>query len=468
MPDRDHPLKPDSYRERLLDHKISQLLGISTSIDLRGARGAGKTWCALAHAKSIVSADDETIAMPLIQMDARIALTGPRPHAVDEWAAFPDLMRQAAKASKTPGSFLLLTSCEPTREADVRGAKPAGVAGAARTRLRMRTLALAERGLSSRAVSLGDLVSSGGTWPPLASREKAARASGQLAGDVAPVGASGQAGEAPTNDHARAGLGSLGLYACEGGWAAAAARSHEDALVIARNQVDSLLAGDVRRQGRKESVARAILACVELATGGDTSYASLAERAAEAGLDFPSRNTLGSYARTFEQLYLLERLPGWAAPVRSASRVKTKPRLVVADPSLGVMAAGLGPRDLAQNAAWLGAAFRALALHDLLAYAEALPSELDARVCYYADADGLSVDAVLLLGGDGWAPVCLAMREGDAPAAIRRLARLERKVAAGGSTLGGPAFKLVVTPGGTPWRDERTGTVVAPVTSLTA
>lgn len=467
MPDRDHPLKPDSYRERLLDHKISQLLGISTSIDLRGARGAGKTWCALAHAKSIVSADDETIAMPLIQMDARIALTGPRPHAVDEWAAFPDLVRQAAKASKTPGSFLLLTSCEPARETDVRGAKPAGVA---RTRLRMRTLTLAERGLSSRAVSLGDLVSSGGTWPPLASREKAARASGRPVGSdgMAPVGADGQAGEAPAGELAQPGLGSLGLYACEGGWAAAAGRSHEDALVIARNQVDSLLAGDVRRQGRKGSVARAILACVELATGCDTSYASLAERATEAGLDFPSRNTLGSYARTFEQLYLLERLPGWAAPVRSASRVKTKPRLVVADPSLGVMAAGLGPRDLAQSAVWLGAAFRALALHDLLAYAEALPAELDARVCYYADADGLAVDAVLLLGRDGWAPACLAMREGDAPAAIRRLARLERKVAAGGSALGGPAFKLVVTPGGAPWRDERTGTVVAPVTSLTA
>lgn len=47
MKDRNHPLRPDTYRSRILDKKIEKLLTISTVIDLHGIRGCGKTWCGL-------------------------------------------------------------------------------------------------------------------------------------------------------------------------------------------------------------------------------------------------------------------------------------------------------------------------------------------------------------------------------------------------------------------------------------
>lgn len=441
MKDRNHPLRPDAWHSRILDKKIEQLLNISTVIDLHGIRGCGKTWCGLSHAKSIISADDETVAMPLIQMDARIALTGPRPHAVDEWSSFPELRNQALRASNEPGSFMLLSSSEPPRVREDQRSTRLRVA-----RIHMRTLTLAERGISTAAVSLEDLVTCNGAASALPQRD-----------GFGVTGAHDDGQE----------LYELALPICEGGWSAAVSRSHADALGISANQASSLLVGDARRQGRKESVARAILGSIELATGGDTSYAVLAAHAASAGLAFPSRNTLTAYARTFHQLYLVEELPGWKAPIRSSSRVKTKPRLVLADPSLGITATGLGVPDLRDNPKWLEAGFKALALHDLLAYAEALPARLRASASYYADADGTSADIVLTFGND-WAAIIIATKEGDVPAAIKQLGRLTRKVVSGESGMGDPVFRLVVTPGGTAWRDGRTGTVVAPISALGA
>lgn len=443
MRDSSHPLKPETYRARTLDQKIEYLLDIYTLLDLRGVRGSGKSWCALAHAKSVISAGDKTIAIPLIQMDARIALTGPRPHAVDEWSAFPDLSQKALKASNDPGSFMLLTSVEPlrTREDHQRAGHPKTA------RLRMRTLTLAERGFSDGAISLAELVASSGTWPALP----------------------GQGGRADADeDEQSCALGDMALLASEGGWAVSFGRSHADAQLIAVNHVNSLIAGEVRARGRKESVARVILGALEHECGSDTSYAALCTHANAAGLAFPSRNTLGSYTRTFEQLYLVEQLPGWKAPIRSASRVKTKPRLVVADPSIGIAAAGLSAEGVRSSDAWLQAAFRALSLHDVLAYAEALPEELGASASYYADADGLSADVVLLFRDGRWAPITCATSAEGVYVAIKQLGRLAKKVTAGGSGIGEPKFRLVVTPGGHPWRDARTGTVVVPLTNLGA
>ena len=384
MPDHSHSLMPDTYQTRALDKKITKLLNISTVIDLRGIWGSGKTWCALSHVKSIISADESTIAIPLIQMDERIALAGLRPHAVDEWSAFPDLGTKARRASADPGSFMLLTSIEPEepRRTQHLGSRQV-------TTLRMRTLTLAERGLSGALVSLEELVATNGSSPALPEYD----------GCTPPLES--------------AALETLALPACEGGWSAAIGRPHEDALVIAANQVNQLIALNGRRQSHNESIARSVLVSIELATGGDTSYAALARRGAEAGFDLPSRNTVSAYVRSLERLYLIEKLPGWRAPVRSASRVKTKPRLILADPSVGIAAAGLGLTDVQASGLWLEAGFRALTLHDLLAYAEALPLRFGARVAYYADADGLSVDAVLLLQDESWAPVAFAAHEAN-------------------------------------------------------
>ena len=46
-------LKKEGYRERLVDSKIEQYLGIFGAISIVGPKWCGKTWTALNHANSV-------------------------------------------------------------------------------------------------------------------------------------------------------------------------------------------------------------------------------------------------------------------------------------------------------------------------------------------------------------------------------------------------------------------------------
>ena len=48
----------------------------------------------------------------------------------------------------------------------------------------------------------------------------------------------------------------------------------------------------------------------------------------------PTAETVSSYLQEFERNYFIEELPGWDAPVRAKSRLRTKPKRYFADPSL--------------------------------------------------------------------------------------------------------------------------------------
>ena len=68
----------------------------------------------------------------------------------------------------------------------------------------------------------------------------------------------------------------------------------------------------------------------------------------------------------------MERLDGWAAPVRATSRVKVKPRYLPCDPSVGVFACGLNERSLLGDASVFSRVLKSMALRDLLVYALSL------------------------------------------------------------------------------------------------
>ena len=82
-------------------------------------------------------------------------------------------------------------------------------------------------------------------------------------------------------------------------------------------------------------------------------------------------------------------------------------------------------------------------------------------MCYYADADGLAVDYVLLSDDGRWAAFNVEIGEAQIAASIKRLERLKKKVANGGE-LQGPEFTAVIL-ASTPHshRDAATGTYIA-------
>ena len=51
--------------------------------------------------------------LPLIQSDPRLAISGARPHVIDEWKTMPELQELAYREAEATGSMLLTTSLRP-------------------------------------------------------------------------------------------------------------------------------------------------------------------------------------------------------------------------------------------------------------------------------------------------------------------------------------------------------------------
>jgi len=154
-------LKPDGYIPRIADRQLERALATFGAVEVAGTMWCGKTWTSLAFGQSVTRiglAGPRTAA----EADPGTALLGARPHVIDEWQDVPaiwDEVRAAVDASgNEPGSFILTGSSEPRK--GLVHHSGAGRIG----KLRMRTMTLAEMGLSSGAVSLAGLF--GGCFEP--------------------------------------------------------------------------------------------------------------------------------------------------------------------------------------------------------------------------------------------------------------------------------------------------------------
>ena len=339
----------------------------------------------------------------------------------------PELRELAYREAEATGSLLLTTSLRPgAPEPYVRS--HAGEAA----RIHMRTLSLFELGLSNASVSLTGLLD--GRFDPVAKNVS---------------------------------IRTIASYICKGGWPFARETDPARALELAGRHLGDILATDVTAMGKKPSTAQDVLAATAECEG-DFTYARIAQTMEVHGAKPPSRNTLAAYLGVLERLYLVERLDGWAAPVRATSRVKVKPRYLPCDPSVGVFACGLNERSLLRDASVFSRALKSMALRDLLVYAGVLEPGVEPQVRYYADSDGLEVDFVLLLADGRWAPINVEIGEAQVKGSINRLQRLCKKVRNGG-TLGEPAFCAVILAStDRPRRDAATGTFVFSLTTFGA
>ncbi len=141
------------YSRRVIDDDLDVLLAELPALSLVGAKGVGKTATASRRVTTIHSLDDP------VQRNVALAkpsdlLEAPPPVLIDEWQHVPetwDLVRRAVDRGADPGQFLLAGS-----------ASPAGLgthSGAGRiSDIRMRPLALAERGGDQPTVSVRRLL----------------------------------------------------------------------------------------------------------------------------------------------------------------------------------------------------------------------------------------------------------------------------------------------------------------------
>ena len=422
--------KPKTYRPRLVDERLQRLLSTFGAVEIRGTKWCGKSWAALAFGESVVHLDDPNVKA-LVEADPSLALQGARPHVVDEWQEVPstwDAARRAVDAAGDRGLFILTGSSTPAKDSVTHS-------GAGRiARVDMSTMTLWERGLSTGAVSLSGLFE--GKFEPSACDTS---------------------------------LASLAEAICCGGWPALVGADAQTAAEVVDQYLDAMFEISVPKKGGTPDMARRITSSLARNVATAATLQTIAQDAAlgdEAGT--PAASTVTAYLNMLEDMYVIESLRGWDAPVRAKSRLRTKPKRYFADPSIPAAALGMGPGWLLSDGQTFGLLFESLCVHDLRVYAACLPGAHSGSLRYYGDSDGLEVDVIIELRDGRWAALEVKLGEAKVPDGIRNIERLREKVASNPAARNPePEFSAVVTAASPFCRhDAEHDVYVFPITAL--
>ena len=422
-------LKHAEYRPRLVDDLVDDFLSTFGAVQIDGPKYCGKTWTAEAHAGSAIHLDRGEVRR-LVEADPQVAIVGEQPRLIDEWQEIPSL-RDAVRGTvdetgNRPGQFLLTGSSTPPQGSYVHS-------GAGRiARVHMRPMSLSEMGLSDGRVSLGRL----------------------FEGDMGMF-------EVDTPIEA------LARMVCRGGWPAALGRPDRAARLICRQCLESVCLDDAPRLGKSASLARRAIVSLARNNGTAATRTTLARDMAFGETSAPSLETVDSYLDLFRDMYLIEELPGWDAPLRSKKHLRTKPKRYFVDPSLAVAALGADERALLGDLQTFGLMFENLCLRDLRVLLDSSSDFEGATLGYYRDDTGLEADVIIQMPDRRWAAVEVKLSENKVDEGMASLLRVRDRAAANGAAQIPPPSFLAVLVGRTSYaRRTREGVFVVPVTSL--
>ncbi len=407
------------------------MLNAFGAVEIRGPKWCGKSWTALAFGESVAHLDDPNVK-GLVEADASLALQGEHPHVIDEWQEVPstwDATRRAVDAEGgEKGLFLLTGSSTPAKDAVTHS-------GAGRiARVDMSTMTLWERGLSTGSVSL----------------------SGLFDGKFEPSACS-------------ASLPELADAICCGGWPALLGADYTVCAEVVEQYLDALFDVSIPKKGGSSTTARRVVASLARNVATSATIKTIAEDAAVGDEEAqPALTTVNSYLEMLANMYVIGGLPGWDAPVRSKSRLRTKPKRYFADPSIPASVLGMSPTRLLADGQTFGLLFESLCVHDLRAYVSCLSGSYSGSLSYYGDSDGLEVDVIIELRDGRWAALEIKLGEAKVPDGISNIKRLRRKVASNPTARNPqPEFCAVVTATSPFCRyDAENDVYVFPITAL--
>lgn len=295
-----------SYRRRIIDGELDQLLGALPAVALEGAKGVGKT--ATGERRVVTTFRlDEPEQRQLAEADPAALLLAPSPILLDEWQHVPavwDAVRRDIDRSAAPNRFLLAGSASPVQAPTHSGAGRI-------VSLRMRPLALRERSLDAPTVSLREL----------------------LTGSKAPIEGRTQIGLA---EYAREILASgfPGLRHLTGR--------------ALRAQLDSYLQrivdrdfGEQERQVRKPATLRRWMEAYAAATATSTSLEKIRQAAAGGDDAAPNKVTITAYHEVLERLWIVDPVPGWLPSRNHLARLTQAPKHHLVDPALAARLLGV-------------------------------------------------------------------------------------------------------------------------------
>jgi predicted AAA+ superfamily ATPase len=359
-----------SYRPRIVDAELNELLADLPAVSIEGPKGIGKTETARRRAATRYELDRPG-AFELIEADPDRLVRGAEPILIDEWQRYPpawDLVRRAVDAQHRPGRFILTGSASDDF--------PGTHSGAGRiVTVRMRPLSLAERGVDTPSVSLAELLS--GTRPPITGYT-----------DV-------------TLDRYVEEIVAGGFPGMHGGSGRARRAELDD--YVARIVDRELPEQGVRT--RNPAMLRRWLRACAAATATTASHDRIRNASTAGESEKPARSTTRPYRDTLERLGILDPLFAWLPEGGHLSRLNVTPKHHLADPALAARLLGLDAGALFEpgpvvppipgNGTLLGALFESLVTQSLRVYAQAAEADVNHLRTW---GGALEVDLVVVRG----------------------------------------------------------------------
>jgi len=427
-------LKPEGYRQRLLDETVERRMRGFGAVEVAGTKFCGKTWTSLAHGNSVVHIDDDAVR-EMVSAQPSLALEGELPHVIDEWQDVPrvwDAVRRRVDETGNCRGQYILTGSSTVDKTKV------GHSGAGRiAKVHMRPMSLCESGASDGSVSLRGLFE--GKFTPH---------------------------QVQTDQRI------LAKHICMGGWPAALTQDEDVAGDLPAQYLDALFSVSAPKRGLDAYETRRVAMSLARNLGKTLTYRALyadvyAQEPAADMDDSILRQRLLPYLTFFMDQYFIEEQAGWDAPVKARSRVRLKPKRTFVDPSLPASLLAMTAKRLLLERQVFGNLFEELALREVRIYSSAMGYTPDPEVRYYADADGLEVDIVVELPDGRWGAFEVKLSDAKVPKAVRSLLRLRNKVRSNPAAQNRDPEFLAVLVGVTDFcRQTPEGVYVVPLTCL--
>lgn len=317
------------YRLRAIDQELDELLPLAAAIALDGPKGVGKTGTALRRASQAWYLDDRD-QRALVEADPYLTSAPDGTLLLDEWQHLPqvwDMVRRSVDAGAPPGRFLLTGSATP---------KPGSTThtGAGRIlSLRMRPMALFERGILEPTVSMRQLLA-------------------DTQGTI--VGNSHLTLSDYTREITRSGLP---------GFMDQAGRLRDAQLDAYLKRIIDRELSDQGFTVRRSETLRRWLTAYAAASSTTASYSRILDMTTAGDGTQPAKTTTITYRDFLTQLWLLDPVPGWSHSRSQFTKLQQAPKHQLADPALAARLLNLSGRSLttARGAAMTGPLFESLA-----------------------------------------------------------------------------------------------------------
>lgn len=416
------------YLKRTIDHELDELMSALPAIAIDGPKGIGKT--ETCSRRGTLFAMDDAPQLNRVAADPQFKSAPSGTIILDEWQYLPSIwnnVRRAVDNDAAPGRFLLPGSATPNSNAQLHS-------GAGRIiSLRMRPMALHERGLFTPQISFRQLLA--GKKPPLTA-------------DC----------DFTIEDYLREALVS-GFPGIRQLW-----DKSEHAWTIAlESYIARICDRELEEAGikvRRKEAMEAWLQAYAAATATTMSYNLIYAAASWGSKKAPSKATVNLFQEHLSRLWLLDPVPAWLPAYSPFSSLQQKPKHYLADPALAARLQNLELDQLLSPkfAVATGQIFESLVVLSIRVLAQACGGKV-----YHLRTGKGDHEIDLIVTGRGGKVLAIEVKLTAEPRDhdYRQLQWLSNKIPPDELV-----EKIIITPGGGAYRNLETGTAVIPLACL--